>query len=192
MRHAMRLPAMTVLLIGAVACGGEKKAAEEALARAEDFTARFTDQATKVLPEAVKQVQDSLEKTKALMTAGDFKTARTAAIDVSELAVGYAKTVVAKQAERDSVYKVISFEVTGMVRQCVDKTRQLLASGRLPKGATKEQFDSLREVISGWEGEWNKAREFRKNGEIGNAYLQANAVKKSVADAMQVLGLGGS
>jgi hypothetical protein len=189
MRHATRLPAVTLFLIGTAACGGDRKAADEAIARADRFVAAMRTEASKVLPEAVKRLEDSLQQAKDQAAAGDHRAARAIATGVAGGAIEVARSVGPKRTEFDSIYKVISFEVTEPVRKTVARARQLSGGGRLPPGVSRVTFDSLRAEIAGWEGAWKTVTEHYYKGEIGPAATKAMALRKSVFDAMKLLGL---
>lgn len=188
MPHPTRLGALTVWLLAA-ACGGSTKAAEEAIARADRFYSGMQEEASKVMPEAVKRLADSLKKAKDQLTAGDGTGATATATDAAGEAVRLAKLVPRKRVELDSIYKVVSVEVTYPVRQAVAKVRQLNASGRLPAGVGRPAFDSLKQVVAGWEDNWKEATDHFKKGELALAASKANEVKASVIAAMKVLGV---
>jgi len=189
MRQVTRLPAATLLLIGIAACSSDQKPAEEAVARAERFVAAMRTEGAKVLPDAVKRLDDSLKIAKDQAAAKDYRGARATAVAVSSRAVELAKMVEPKRHELDSTYKAISFEVTWPVRKIVTKAKELAAAGRLPKGVSRASFDSLRKDIAEWETRWNSATDLYKKGEIGPAATKAMAVRKDVVGAMKLLGI---
>jgi len=179
-----------LLSLGVAACGGgQKKDAEEALARADRYYNAMRTEAVKVFPDPVKGLADSLQKAKDLAAAGDHKNAHSMAIDVANMTIRLAKAVPAKRTELDSTYKVISVEITHPVRQTVAKVREFNQSGGLPKGVSRAAFDSLKQDITTWEDDWKTATDFYQKGEIGQAAAKAMEVKANVIGAMKMLGL---
>src|SRR5437867_5995258 len=191
MRQVTRLPAVTLLLIGAAACNSDQKPAEEAVARAERFVAAMQTEGMKVLPEPTKRLGDSVKMAKQQLAAKDYRGARATAVAVAGRAVEVAKLVEPKRHELDSTYKVISFEVTWPVRNIVAKAKELTSAGRVPKGMTKAGFDSLKKDVATWEDIWKSATENKQKGEIGVAAAQAQDLRKRVIEAQKVLGLLG-
>jgi hypothetical protein len=189
MSHASGLVVSILLTLGVAACGAAKKEAEEALARAERFYGGMETEARKVLPAAVQPIADSLKQAKDLFAAGSYAEARAAAVNVAGEAVRVAKLVPGKRNELDSTYKVTSIEITGPVRQVVGKIQQHRNAGSVPRGMTRASFDSLRQDVATWEGEWKKAEEHYQKGEIGPAASQALKVRTSIVGAMKLLGI---
>jgi hypothetical protein len=147
------------------------------------------EEAGKVLPEAVKRVADSVQKAKDLLAGGDGNTAETTALKASAEAVRIAKLVPRKRVELDSIYKVVSVEVTHPFRQTVTKIGQISSSGRMPPGVTRPQFDSLKAEALTWEGIWNTATDHYKKGELALAASKANEVKSKIIGAMKMVGV---
>src|SRR2546427_10823195 len=178
MRQVTRLPAVTLLLIGAAACNTDQKPAEEAVAKAGRFVAGMQREGMKVLPEPTKRLVDSGKTARDQLAAKDYRGARATAVAVAGRAIEVAKLVDPKRHELDSTYKVISFEVTWPVRNIVAKAKELTSTGRVPKGLTKAGFDSLKKDIATWEDLWKSATANKQKGEIGLAAAQAQDLRK--------------
>jgi predicted metal-dependent phosphotriesterase family hydrolase len=180
------LGALTLLIVGTAGCGNTK-AAEEAIARADRFYAGMQEEATKVLPDAVKRLSDSLQKAKDLLAGGDGTGAQRVAVDAAGEAVRLAKLVPRKRVELDSIYKVVSVEVTHPFRQTVTKIGQISSSGRMPAGVTRASFDSLKKEALTWEDTWKSATAHYQKGELALAASRANEVKSKIIGAMRML-----
>jgi DNA-directed RNA polymerase subunit F len=189
MPRPVYLGVLSLVLFGAAACGGNTKAAEEDIATAERFFGGMREEAGKVMPDAVKRLGDSLQKAKDLLAAKDGTGAQKMAVDVAKDAVRLAKLVPRKRVELDSIYKMVSVEVTQPFRNTVTKIGQISSSGRMPPGVTRPQFDSLKAEALTWEGIWNDATAAYKKGDLGIAAAKANEVKSKIIGAMKMVGV---
>lgn len=168
------LPLVMALLI-LPACGGPKKAAEQALTEAETAYGQIADQARNVAPDEATAIEAGIAAARASLAGGDFKSALADAKSLGERIKTLAEGLPAMQAKLQDDWKTLSTTVPGALAALKKK---LADFGRPPAGMPgRARYDAASAQVAPLGQQWDEARSLFVSGKLAEACAKAEHVK---------------
>lgn len=165
------------------ACGGPRRAAEQAIEAAESALAPIADEAARVAPEQLQGLTTAVADARGALANGDFVAAAEGVKEVPARAAELAGTVEQLKKDFDADFATLS---EAMPRN-LEAINQKLA--KPPRSLSRERLTELRATYDGAVTEWQAvAQEFR-GGALASAVGKAFGLKARVSEAMVALGL---
>jgi hypothetical protein len=185
-----------------LACTDANKVpAEAAVQAAESAVASLGDEASKLLPDQTKAVQDALASAQALAAKKDFKGALAAATEIPAKVKDLAAAVAAKKdelakaaAEAAKAELMKKFdEASGPLGQMLDALKSrvgiLSQAKKLPAGMTKATLEQAKTGVADLETGIAAVQEQAKGGEIEAAIAKAGDLKAKGMELMKSIGM---
>ena len=173
------------LVLGLAGCA--KSSAESAVASAEKAIAGIQEDASKIAPNQLQALTDSLTEIKAKFTAGDYQSALMSARSLTSMTRDLGAQLPTQRDQLNSAFNNAAAELPKMIDAVVAKVGELGKARRLPPGIDPAKFAALQGEVGGWSGGLAAASEAFKRGELAAAMSQANTIRSKVHDAMALL-----
>lgn len=189
---------LSVLLAASllVACAGQKEPATKAVADIEASLATLREDATKYAANELQQVESGLASLKDSLAKKDYKAVVAAAPAISTQLASLQQTVTAKRDEAQAAmaaageeWRTLSAEVPDMVAAIQSRVDILSQSKKLPKGVTKEAFESAQSGLESMKSAWTSATASFGAGDPVKAVEQAKAAKETGTVTLAALGM---
>lgn len=190
MRKLVALTATLGLVLFVVACGdGGKTLADTAIKAAETSLAAVQSDAAAYVPDQLKAVQDSLAASKDTFAKGDFKAALASAQELPAKISALKDAAMAKKDELTKSWTDLSGGMPKVVEAIQGRVDILSKSRALPKGVTKDQFESAKAGLEGLKATWTEATGAFGGGNLVDAVAKAQGMKAKAAEVMTMLGM---
>jgi PBP1b-binding outer membrane lipoprotein LpoB len=189
MKKLLKPMVLVVLILFAVACGSEKKPAEEAIKAAEAAINAVKDEAVKYVPDQVKGLEDGLQAAKDAFAKKDYKAALSAAKDLPGKAKEVAAAAAAKKTELTEAWKQMSSGLPNMVQAIKTRVDILSQSKKLPANLDKAKLESVKAGLPEVTQMWDDAQKAFSNGNLADAMSKAKTVKDKAVEMMTTLGM---
>lgn len=174
MRIARWLPLLVAVLL-IPACGGPKKAAEQAINEAELAYGQIAEQARNVAPDQAEAIEAGLAAAKASLAKGDAKGAQAAAHDQGEKIKTLTEQLPGLQAKLQDDWNTLNTTVPGALAALRQKLDDF---GRPPANMPgRAQFDSTTAQLSPLSQKWDEARSLFVSGKLVQAVAMAQEVQ---------------
>lgn len=183
-RRWIGLGAVLGLVVG---CAG--RAAEEAVARAEQAVAAVREEGERVRPDALGPLEDDLAAARRAIVAKDYGTARTVAAAIPARAEEFGRSLAERRASLEGEWAILS----GAMEANLDSLRTRLdrfAAGRsLPAGVTRAGLPAARAVLDSALAVWPGIKGEFDAGQLAVGMAKAMALRVRVSEAMTAVGL---
>ncbi len=197
MKQIVRMAAAMFIAVALIsACARDKGPAELAIKAAEEAINQVRAEATKYVPDEMKNLESALAAAKEKFNNKDYK----AALAEAQGLVGKAKEVLAaanakkeelvkKKEELTKSWTDLSVGIPKMVEAIEQRVEILSKAKKLPANLTKENFEEVKSGLAAAKDEWAKAQQSFSSGNLDDAVAMANSVKDKAVKAMETLGL---
>jgi DNA repair exonuclease SbcCD ATPase subunit len=179
------------------ACAGQRDAATKAVGDIEASIASLRDDASKYAAAELQQAEAGLASLKDQLAKEDFKGVVAAAPAVSAQVASLQQTVAAKREEAHAAmaaaseeWRTLSAEVPQMVQAVQSRVDVLAQSKKLPKGVSKEAFESAQTGLEAAKTAWTEATAAFGAGDPVKAVELGKSAKESGTAALSSLGMG--
>lgn len=173
----------------AVACASQKGPAEAALKAAQTAFDAAKAEATSVVPDQAKAVEDALGAAQETFNKGDYQAALTAAQEVGTKVADLQQAIAAKKTELTKEWTEMSASLPGMLEPVKKKVEELSKARRLPKGMDKEKLESAKSGLEMMEKDWAEAQAASGAGNVVEAASKGKLAKDKLAEVMAMLGM---
>lgn len=191
---AVSLMAASLLVLAA--CAGQKGPATAAVQAAESALAAVKDEAAKYAPTDLQGVETTLANLKGSLEKGDYKAvvdgapALTSAISSLKSAAEAKKSEVeAAMAAAKTDWTSLSTDVPNMVTAIQSRVDILSKAKSLPKGITKEAFESAKSGLDMLKSGAADATAAATSGDFTTAVAKAKELKAKGAEVLALLGM---
>lgn len=196
MRTAVKCLGLLLAASLLVACAGQKEPATKAVADIEASLATLREDATKYAANELQQVEVGLLDLKDSLAKKDYKAVVAAAPAVSAQLASLQQTVTAKRDEAlaamaaaSEEWRALSAEVPDMVAAIQSRVDILSQSKKLPKGVTKEAFESAQSGLESMKQTWASATASFGAGDPVKAVEQAKVARDTGTATLTALGM---
>ena len=188
MKGLLRWLPLLMALLMVPACGGNKKAAEKALAAAEAAYAVISEQANNLAPDQAKDIEAELAAAREDLAKGDAKSVLAAAQDVQSKVKTLAEALPGLQTKLEADWKVLADVVPGALA-ALDK--KLEDFGQPPAGMPgRDKFDSAAIKLEQLNTQWGEARSLGGSGKLAQAIALGEQVKYEAVKALTEFQVG--
>ena len=187
MGNPMRLAAAGMLALSLVGCA--KGSAESAIAAAESAVNAVKDEATKVSPNELKAITDTIAALKAKVAAGDYQPALMGARTATSMARDLAASVSTRKVQLTTSFTTLAAEMPKQMAAVTAKVTELAAMRKLPAGVDAARVATLKTEVGTWDGAWKAATDAFASGNLSEALTKGNEVKAKVAQVMAMFGM---
>jgi DNA repair exonuclease SbcCD ATPase subunit len=184
----------TVML---AACAGQRDAATKAVGDIEASIASLRDDGSKYAAAELQQAEAGLASLKDQLAKQDFKGVVAAAPAVSAQVATLQQTVASKREEAHAAmaaaseeWRTLNAEVPQMVAAIQSRVDVLAQSKKLPKGVSKEAFESAQTGLEAAKTAWTEATTAFGAGDPVKAVQLGKTAKESGTAALSSLGMG--
>ena len=185
MKTLSRLLMVSLLAVSLASCASMEKApAEAAMATAQVAFDAVKDNASKVMPDETKTVQDAFDAAKASLDKGDYKAALEAAKALPGQVKGLADQVDGKMTAMKGEWESMSAGLPAAMAS-IDGVVSKMKSA--PKGMDAAAWDGLKTNLNAAGQTWKEAQAAAESGDLATAMSKAGDVKKVATDAMMAL-----
>ena len=172
-----------------IACSSEKDPAELAIKTAEQAVEATKVSADKIIPDQLKELENSLASAKEKMVKKEYKEALAEATTLIAKAKDVRAAAKDKKDELTQKWTALSQELPKMAEALQNRVNTLSKAKKLPAKLTKEKFAEVKAELDSMKEEWTKAQESFKNGSFMDAVNVATSLKDKVAKSMEDLGI---
>jgi hypothetical protein len=182
MKGLLRWLPLVLAVLVVPACGGPKKAAEQAVAAAEAAYGQIGAQADNLAPDQAKEIETGLAGARASLEKGDFKAALEAAQQLRARIQTLSEGMPALLTKLQDDWKALTTSVPGALTAL---DRKLKGFGRPPAGMPgRDSFDAAVAELGQLNQQWDAARALAANGRLAQAVTTGEQVKD---DAVRTL-----
>jgi len=171
------------LAVTLVACGGPRRAAEQAIAAADSALAPIADEAARVAPEQLQPLTAAVADARGALANGDFEAAAAGVKDVPAQVLALAGSV--EQLKKD--YAADFATLSEAMPRNLEAVKQKLA--KPPRSLSQGRLTELRATLDGAVTEWQAVVQEYQSGAVASAMGKAFGLKARVSEAMVALGL---
>jgi hypothetical protein len=189
MKKLLKPMVLVVLVLFAVACGSEKKPAEEAIKAAEAAINAAKGEAVKYIPDQVKSLEDGLAAAKEAFAKKDYKAALNAVKDLPGKAKDLAAAAAAKKEELTKVWSEMSGGLPKMVEAIKSRVDILSKSKKLPANLDQAKFEGVKTGLPEVTQMWDDAQKAFSGGNLADAVSKAKTIKDKAVEMMTTLGM---
>jgi hypothetical protein len=184
----MRPTAVLTLVLLAGACAGGRGRAQAALTAAEEALAPIANEAGRVVPDQLKPLTDAVAVAKDYMGRREYDSALALVQGVPERTDSLAQAIVREKAAITEDMNALSVAMPrnlAAVKERLDR----ISPRRLPRGMSRETYDSVRTTYENASAEWPRIMASYTAGELHDAITRATALRLRVSRAMEAVGL---
>ena len=171
-------------------CGNAQKEATDAAINAAQATINAAqDQAAMYVPDQLQAAQAALQNAKDALAKGDYQAALTAAQDAASKAKDLAAAAAAKKDEWTKGWGDLNTSMPKSLDEVKAKLDAYSKGAHLPRGLdkakladAKTQYDQLKQGFA-------DASAAATQGNVGDAFKKASALKDGLAKLMELLGI---
>src|SRR5712691_9837497 len=186
-RFARWLPLLVAVLI-IPACGGPKKAADNAINEAELTYGQIAEQARNVAPDQAQAIEAGLAAAKASLASGDAKGALATAHEQGEKIKTLTEQLPGLQAKLQDDWNTLNTTVPGALAALRKKLDDF---GRPPANMPgRAQYDSTTAQLSPLSQKWDEARSLFVSGKLAEAVSMAQEVQNEAVKLVAGLQVG--
>lgn len=172
-----------VLLVGVVACGGPRKAAEQAVAAADSALAPIAAEAARVAPEQLQALTAAVTDARGALTSGDYARAMEGVRDVPARALALGAQVEQLKKDFAADFATLSEAMPRNLAAIKDKL------AKPPRSLSRERLAELQTAYDSAMTEWPAIAQEFQSGAMASAMGKAFGLKARVSEAMVALGL---
>lgn len=180
MSHRLHIP---VMLLALVACSGQKRAAEDAVAAADSAVTAITPEAERAGPELLQPLTTALGEAKAALESRDYETAVARASDIPARATEVSAKLEQNKKDLAADFATLS---EAMPRNIAAIQLRLL---RPPRSLSRERVAELKATADSATVQWDAIKQEFQGGAMASAMGKAFGLKARVSEAMVALGL---
>lgn len=188
MRKALVLSLVTSLGLLAWACS-QKVPAEEAIGAAQTAFDEIKSDARVYVPEQAQAVEDALTAVKGVFDAGNYEQAISDAKALADKVNALKEASEAKRKQLGDSWTQMSESLPPAVEAIQARVTELSKMRRLPKGISKDQFESAKNGLDEITQTWSAASAAFEGGDLVGCVSRAEATKSKVLEVMNLLGL---
>jgi hypothetical protein len=184
----MRITALLSLALLAGACVSDRSRAQEAIAAAEEALAPIANEAGRVVPDQLKPLTDAVAVAKDYMGRREYDSALAMVQGVPDKTDSLAQAIVREKAAITEEMNTLNAAMPrnlAAVKSRLDR----LSPRRLPRGMSRETFDSVQATYQEGIAEWPRIMTAYTEGQLHDAISRATALKLRVSRAMEAVGL---
>lgn len=175
--------AVSIMLLALAACGGAKKAAEQAIAAADSAVSAVAPEAQAVAPELLQPLTTAVNEAKDALAAKDYEKAAGLSTDIPARAAEVSVKV--EQAKKDLAADFATLSGTMPTNLVAVKAKL----DRPPRSLSRERLSELRATIDSAVVAWPAIIGEYQSGAIASAMSKAFALKARVSEVMVALGM---
>jgi len=179
MRHRIAI----VLAAGLAACGGPRRAAEQALAAADSALAPIAAEAARIAPDQLQSLQAAVADARNALAAGDVARATEGVKDIPARTAELGTTVAQLKKDFGADFATLSEAMPRNLAAIKDKL------ARPPRSLSRARLAELRTVYDSAMTEWPAIAQEFQGGAMASAMGKAFGLKTRVSAAMVALGL---
>lgn len=198
MKNRRIAPVCSLLLAGFLlaACAGQQEPAQRNIEAAEASIAAMREDATKYVPDELKELEDSLAGMKANYQKGDYSAVLTAGRvlnthikSVGESIASHKEEMMAVNEQLTEQWNTLSAEVPEMVESVTARVESLTKSGKLPKDVDTTTFERVKTDAATMAQRWQQALGAFSNGNMQEAVDMAVVAKEKAESIMLTLAM---
>lgn len=189
-----KIIAVLMMSLLAVACSGQKTAAEAAFAQVQSAVAPVGAELQKYAPDEYAQFSAMLDDMKAKLNSQDYGAvvAKQSAImseltRVSGVAAANRQKLTKQVAEQ---WGRLKGEVPALIARLSDKLDQIKTQGRLPAGVSRQQVQEVTAALADVNAEWSAALATSSASNLAAANEQALKIQRRCEELAARLGIG--
>lgn len=180
----MRRRKVVIVLAALVAaCGGPRKAAEQAIAAADSALAPVQAEAARVAPEQLQALTAAIADARSALESGDFERAAAGVKDIPARATELGTTVEKLKKDLSADFATLS---EAMPRN-LEAIKAKLA--RPPRSLSRERLAELQASYDSATAAWPAIAQEFQGGAMASAMAKAFGLKAKVSETMTALGL---
>jgi len=187
MKRIFWLGAALVAVVSLASCGSQKGAAEAAMASTVQAWNAIKEQATNVVPDEAKTIEDGVTATTAQLQGGDYKGALAAATSLGARVKELADSLPEKTTQLQSAWT----ELSGSLPGTITTLEKRLAGLKMPAPGTPNAEQSPMVILAGIKTGWTDAQSAAQAGRLAEAVSKANDVRTNAVKLLTDL-QGGS
>jgi len=184
-----RLSGVVVAVALATACSSQKVPATAAVTAADQAFAAVKAEATKYVPDEVKDVQGSLDSAKADLAKGDYQAALTTAQALPAKISALSSAIAAKKAEMAQTWATLSAGLPQVIEAIKSRVEILAKAKKLPAGMDAAKLDTVKADLASITQAWGDATTAAGASDVAGAMAKAAMVKSKAAEALGLLGM---
>jgi hypothetical protein len=191
--------AASVAAMLAMGCTSQKVPAEQAVANIDSALGTVHDAAAKYAPDGLLAVESQVASLKNSLSKGDYKQVLADAPAVTTAVANLQQAAIAKQEEADTKlaqtkqqWRTVSADVPKMVAAIQSRIDTLSKSRRLPKGVSKESFESAKAGLASLNSTWTEATGAVAHEDYAGAVAKGQAAKDKATEIMHELDMPSS
>ncbi len=174
--------------VGIVAgCAG--RAAEDAVARAEQAVATVREEGERVRPEALGPLEDDLAAARRAIAAKDYGTAKTLAALIPARAEEFGRSLAERRASLAGDWAILRGAMDANLDSVRIRLDRFAAGSPLPPGVARAGLPAARAVLDSALAVWPGIQAEFDAGHLAVAMAKAIALRVRVSEAMAAVGL---
>ena len=174
----------TVMMLPA--CGSQKAAAETAMAQTVQAWNAIKTQATNIVPDDAKSIEDAIAAATAQLQGGDYKDALAAATSLGTRVKELADSLPDKAKQVQSAWDELAGSIPGTLATLDKKLKGLKA----PAAGTPNADQSPVVLLGGLKTNWADAQSAAQAGRLAEAVNKANDVRSGAVKLLNDLQAG--
>jgi hypothetical protein len=180
-----------VVLLAAmvVACARDKEPAEAAIKAAGQAIDQIRGEASRYVPDQLKQLEDALKSAQDAFAKKEYKAALDAASTLSAKAQDVAKAAAAKKAELTKSWEDLNAGIPQMMDALKSRLDILSKAKKLPAGLDKDQLAALTSGYDEAAKQFQAAKDAAAAGDLSKAIEAGQAIKQKGMEMAAALGL---
>ena len=180
-----------VVLLAAmvVACARDKEPAEAAIKAAGQAIDQIRGEASRYVPDQLKQLEDALKSAQDAFAKKEYKAALDAASTLSAKAQDVAKAAAAKKAELTKSWEDLNAGIPQMMDALKSRLDILSKAKKLPAGLDKDQLAALTSGYDEAAKQFQAAKDAAGAGDLSKAIEAGQAIKQKGMEMAAALGL---
>ena len=186
MKRIFWLGAALAAVVSLASCGSQKGAAEAAMASTVQAWNAIKEQATNVVPDEAKSIEDGITATTAQLQGGDFKGALAAATSLGTKVKELADSLPEKTQQAQAAWT----ELTGSIPGTLATLDKRLKGLTVPAAGTPHADQSPVVVLAGLKTNWTDAQADAQAGRIAEAVTKGTAVREGAVKLLNDLQAG--
>lgn len=186
MRRILWLGAALIAVVSLSSCGSQKGAAEAAMAQTAQAYNAIKEQATNIVPDEAKAIEDGISAATAQLQAGDYKSALQAATSLGSRVKELADSLPAKTQQAQSAWAELQGSIPGTLAELDKKLKGL----KVPAPGTPHADESPVVLLAGLKTTWGDAQAAATAGRLAEAVNKANDVRSGAVKLLTDLQAG--
>ena len=172
-----------------VACARDKEPAEAAIKAAGQAIDQIRGEASRYVPDQLKQLEDALKSAQDAFAKKDYKAALDAASTLSAKAQDVAKAAAAKKAELTKSWEDLNAGIPQLMDALKSRLDILSKAKKLPAGLDKDQLAALTSGYDEAAKQFQAAKDAAGAGDLNKAIEAGQAIKQKGMEMAAALGL---